>query len=262
MVSELIAELKKVIDNKKRKKLIFMLMVILKFKKQSKIIDFYNIMGELLHSNYDFVLNKCYFHLKKKAGKILTPDELFEMDKYILENFCFGEVEKLLTSFKGLFSRPKSKVNGYIYLTNFRFLAHGKIKEKKISSGPMTGPKRIYELPFYIAAQAIRESRKAQMSALKKSLQQAMGPSFTETALHIFPSHFPINDAYNIKVSKNSTSFKYTIKLKYPYKKSFKTTEVEFKITPIQEGNENSSEFNMRRDQIYASMEEILGKNQ
>jgi len=90
-MSELITELKNLMYKKKRKTLIYMLVVVLKYKIQSNIIEFYNILGELINANFNYFLNDCYIHLKIKISKILTPNELFEMDKYILENFCFGK---------------------------------------------------------------------------------------------------------------------------------------------------------------------------
>ena len=251
---ELVTELKNLINKNKRKTLIYMLIEVLKYKLQSNIIEFYSIIGELINANFKYFLNSCYSHLKNKASKVLTPDKLIEMDKYILENFCFKEKEKLLTSFKGEIKRHGVNVVGYIYLTNLRFLADGKLKEKKVKKYFVGGPKRIYELPFALAGKAIREARIRRRAAIKEAL--------LEDYVFFFKKNFPIKKVNSIERTKDKLGLRYSIKLELQDKDQIKEKKIKYTIHVFRHKKEKHKDQINRVDGVLTIIEETLKPSQ
>ena len=244
-------ELRDLMSRNKGKKFINGLIAILTEKKDTDIKEFYNMYGELIKENISFALNRCFDLFRTKASKFLSAETLMEMDQYLLSNFALSEQEKLITSFKGEFQRPKAKLKGHIFLTDFRFLGTGILTEKGSSTG--TGPKSLIALATTLA-------RDAQKNAIRKALQRAMGEKFSEEALNVFQYHFPIINAYNVKKSKNNIA--YTITLKYQVKKKMKEKTMTFKITPKKEKTEDPQSFAERKEKTLNSIEETLLKAQ
>jgi len=246
-----IDELRDLMNRRKAKKFVNGLIPILIEKKQNDINEFYDLYGELINENFGFALNRCYHLFRSKASSILVAETLAEMDMYILSNFALAEQEKLITSFKGVFKRPKAKLKGHVFLTNFRFLGTGTLSEK--GSTPGVGPKSLL-------AAAVVISRDARRNAIKKALVRAMGDKFSEKALNVFQYHFPIINAYNVKKSSNNVA--YTVNLKYQVKKKMKEKIMAFKVTPKIEKTESPQSFAIRKEEILNVIEETLLKAQ
>jgi hypothetical protein len=243
-------ELRDLMARRKSKKLINGLIAHLNVKKETGIQEFYDLYGQLIKENLPFALNFCYNLFRSKASKLISAETLAEMDRYLLTNFALNEKEGLITSFKGEFQRPKAKLKGHVFLTDFRFLGTGMLSEKGKSATGM-GPKSLLSL-------AVQMTREAQRNALKRALKNAMGDKFSDEALNIFQHHFPIINAYNIKKSNSSVS--YTVLLKYEHKKKMKEKVMTFKVTPKSE--KIDSAWASRRMQILDSIEETLIKAQ
>lgn len=245
-------ELRDLMKRGKAKKFVNGLIAILIDKKDDNIREFYDLYGELIRKNRSFALNKCYHLFRSKASNILFAETLTEMDRYLLTNFALSEQEKLITSFKGVFQRPKAKLKGHLFLTEFRFLGTGVLSEKGQSTAG-TGPKSLL-------AAAVVITRDAQRNAIKTALRKAMGDKFSEEALNVFQHHFPIINAYNIK--KSTTNIAYTIKLRYQARKKMKEKIMTFKVTPKSEKTESSQSFANRKEGILNAIEETLLKAQ
>ncbi|MFX1391089.1 MAG: hypothetical protein ACFE9Z_13575 [Promethearchaeota archaeon] len=245
-------ELKDLLAKNKAKKLSKNLAIILTENKEN-IGDFYNLLVELIKHNSANFFRNCYFRIKNEASKIISATALHEMDKYFLDNYAFSEVEKLLTSFRGVFKLPKAKLTGFLYLTKFRILGDGFLEEKG-KSAPGMGPKSLVGV-------AVEMRREAQRNAIKKALIAALGDKFTEDALAIFPYNYPVMDAYNIKKSNKSIS--YTVTIRYQTKKGKEKEEVlTFEVIPKKEKSETADSYNSRKEQILNAIEEVLLKAQ
>ena len=160
-MSELIptmGELKDFLIRNKAKKLSKGLAIVLKENKEN-MQEFYNWLGELIKHNSTTFFRNCYFRIRDEASKIISARALAEMDKFVLDNYAFSEVERLLTSFRGILKMPKAKLNGFLYLTKFRFLGDGFLEEKGKGT-PGTGPKSLLSL-------AVQMRREAQSNAIK-----------------------------------------------------------------------------------------------
>ena len=245
-------ELRDLMSRRKGKKFINGLIANLTVKKDTNIKEFYDIYGELINENLSFALNHCFNIFRTKASKFLSAEALTEMDRYLLSNFALSEQENLITSFKGEFQRPKAKLKGHLFLTDFRFLGTGILSEKGQSSTG-TGPKSLISL-------ATTLSRDAHINAIRKALQKAMGDKFSEKALNVFQYHFPIINAYNVRKSKNDIT--YTVTLKYQAKKKMKEKVMAFKVTPKKEKTELPLSFANRKEKILNAIEETLLKAQ
>ncbi len=235
------------------KKIVKALIPILVEKRNSNITEFYDLLGELIKEDFEFFLNrKVYFYLKKDAAKIVSATTLSEMDRYILENFCFNPEEKLITSTRGVFVRPKGKLTGYLYLTNFRLIGDGVLSEKQSSTVTSHSALRA------LVKGAVGAVKDAQVAAVRKALKISMGDKFSDKALKIFPHHFPITNAYNIK--KGNKNVSYTMTLEYEDKGRMKSKVMNFKIVPKSEKGETN--FGQRLGENLNKIEETLLKAQ
>lgn len=243
-------KIKDLFKRTKAKKFIKSLITILE-NNVSNLKEFYDFYGEYIKENRDFALNKCYHLFRTKASKIISVKDLVDMDDYILNNLVFTGEEKLITSFMGTFKRPKAKLVGHIFLTNFRFLGTGVLVEK--GSTPGTGPKSLLAAGIAIARSASRD-------AIKNALVKGMGQKFSEEMMSIFDNHFPIIDAFNIKKKKNQIS--YSVKLEYQKKNKTKQKVLDFSVKPKKEKGEDKTSFINRREQILNKIESILLKSQ
>ena len=244
-------ELRTLMANRKAKKFIAGLIANANAKMDTNIQEFYDFYGQLIRENLPFALNYCYDLFRTKLSKFLSAQTLAEMDRYLLSNFAFSEQERLITSFKGEFVRPKGKLKGHVFLTDFRFLGTGVMTEKGQSS--TIGPKSLLQI-------GIQYAREAQRNAIRKALQKSMGEKFSDEALNIFQHHFPIVNAYNIK--KGSSNISYTVRLTYEEKGKMKEKVLTFKVTPKSEKLESGPEWASRKLQILDAIEETLLKAQ
>lgn len=245
-----IEELDDLMARRKAKKFIAGIIAHLAQKKDTNIQEFYDFYGGFISKNLPFALNYCYNLFRSKASKFLPAETLAEMDRYLLTNFALSEQERLITSFKGEFQRPKAKLKGHVFLTEFRFLGTGLLSEKGQSATGM-GPKSLLSL-------AVSMAREAQRNAIKKALKRAMGDKFSDKALNVFQHHFPIINAYNVK--KSSSNVSYTVLLKYEQKGKMKEKVMTFKVTPKSE--KIDSNWGARKLQILDAIEETLLKAQ
>ncbi|MFX0081246.1 MAG: hypothetical protein ACFE94_05785 [Candidatus Hodarchaeota archaeon] len=104
--------------------------------------EFYDIVGETFKLNPEFFMNHIY--PKMRGRKLYKKINKMEMEKYIIEKFCLYEGEQLLYECNskiketnpGLYpwrfvsTRVKASVDGRIYVTNYRIIANGKLRER------------------------------------------------------------------------------------------------------------------------------------
>ncbi|MFW9941487.1 MAG: hypothetical protein ACFFFT_10645 [Candidatus Thorarchaeota archaeon] len=98
---------------------------------------FYDFIGEIFKLNPEFFMKSIYREML--SGKLFRKVNLMEMEKYIIEKFCLYEGEQILYESNGKIEennflknrRPvKISVDGRIYVTNYRVIAHGKFSVK------------------------------------------------------------------------------------------------------------------------------------
>lgn len=245
-------DVKEIFRTRKIKRIIKTLIALLAEKKESDITDFYDVLGELIKEDFTYFLNSCYFRLRKQAANLLSAKILSEMDKYILENYCFSQDEKLVTSTKGVFVRPKGKLTGYLYLTNFRLIGDGVLSEQQSST---VVSHSVLRATIKMARNSVKDAR---VKAVSNALKTAMGDKFSDQALKIFPHHFPIMNAYNIKRGNKNVS--YTMTIDFEKRGKMKSKIMNFKFIPKKEKGEDSTAFKERLGKTLNSFEETLMK--
>jgi len=244
-VSKFIEKLKKAMEKEKEQKFVKNLKKILENKKDD-LQSFYDLYGEFIQENRDFALSNCYYLFRADASKILSVEELLNMDEYVLNNYAFKEPEKLLISFKGRIKGLIGPLEGVLFLTHYRILGTGEMKGGSL-------PKRILE--------GAEVSMLKNINLMMKTLEEeALGEGFSERQFKLFPHNFPIINAYNI--NKTSYAINYAIQFEYLKRSKTKVKEFFVIIIPVKEEGEKSKEFKTRKKVILDKLEETLLKAQ
>lgn len=98
---------------------------------------FYDFIGEVFKLNPEFFMKNIYREML--SGKPFRKIHLMEMEKNIIEKFCLYEGEQILYECNGKIEESttmkarepiKASVEGRIYVTNYRIIAHGKFSVK------------------------------------------------------------------------------------------------------------------------------------
>ncbi len=251
-MSKFIEKLKKAMEKEKEQKFVKNLKKILENKKDD-IQSFYDLYGKFIQENRDFALSNCYYLFRREASKILSVEELLNMDQYLLNNYAFKKPEKLLISFTGKIKGLTGPLEGVLFLTDYRILGTGEMKGGSGSStkGILTGAE-------VSMAKDINAMMKKKMTDTLE--QETLGEGFSEEQFKIFPHNFPIINAYNI--NKNTYAINYMIKFEYQKKSKTKVKEVVVVIIPMKEEGEKSKAFKPRKELILDKLEETILKAQ
>jgi hypothetical protein len=89
---------------------------------------FYDFVGDMFVKRPKFFLTTFFKLYNKNIVKILSPEELFEMEQHILQKHCLYPNEKLIISFNGKYVLGTGKEVGRLHLTNDRIIVQGSIK--------------------------------------------------------------------------------------------------------------------------------------
>ena len=127
-------EFKQLVKNKDRKKILRNLRLIREDPAYQNLteIDFYNIIGGILKEDPEFFMEKLYEYIERNLThfnryKLEKPFE--ELERYILENYCFYEGETILFETPGLVicraGLKQVPTKGRLYITNYRTIVQG-----------------------------------------------------------------------------------------------------------------------------------------
>jgi len=180
--------------------------------------EFYDIVGETFKLNPEFFMKSIYEEmliLQTRGRKLYENINNMEMEKYIIEKFCLYEGEQILFECSGKIKRinpemesvmkltkmnrrrTKASVDGRIYVTNYRIIAHGKLS---ISGG------RFGSLPqelFFLYPFTGRSKRaKAKEGIIK---------TYTYQELPCYGYQFPLKDHVGLKKKKNGILYQESI---------------------------------------------------
>lgn len=242
-----IEELKQLTHTLKPKKYVKNLIPLLEQKQIATAVEFSELIIELINDNYDFVCKECYYKLRDLAARYFSATDAMSLDQIIINAYILKGGERLITSFRGKFSLPKTKLTGHIYLSNFRFFGNGVYEAK--GSGA------------YATSVTMQSIRAAQRKSIAKAIVEELGDQFTEEMMSIFPYNFPIMNAYNIKRGYNKVS--YNVSIEYEEKGKLKTKKLHFSVEPKIEKKESLvHSFNERKVKILDAIEETLTKAQ
>jgi len=131
--------------------------------------EFYDIVGETFKLNPEFFMKSIYEEmliLQTRGRKLYENINNMEMEKYIIEKFCLYEGEQILFECSGKIKRinpemesvmkltkmnrrrTKASVDGRIYVTNYRIIAHGKLSVSGGRSDLLWNDWLVLLLPF------------------------------------------------------------------------------------------------------------------
>ncbi|TKJ23260.1 MAG: hypothetical protein CEE43_03770 [Promethearchaeota archaeon Loki_b32] len=215
-------------------------------EKQNNLPDFYDFYGKLIKEDIIFTLSKCYIRFRKYAQRILSLDQLMEMDKILMENYALSKHEPIEYCFLGSIYRIgatwASSLFGVIYITKLRVIGLGIYHQ---SSGVRAIAKAVSSSIYDTSHKAFRHS-----------MQKTLGDDFSEAELTKFDHFYPIINMYNIKKKKDIIV--YTTKLEYEKKGKTKTIKLTIKLKPEKEKNEDKIAFTTKKEDLLNKIESFL----
>lgn len=143
--------------------------------------EFFDTIGLILQERSQFFMLSIYSELGNRLSVIYGAEGMREMDKYLLEKYCFSQGEQIIYELNGRISQLSDdfigRVKGTIYITNSGIIAHGKFNSYPLKGGsgslvPSTFQRRTWGL-----------SPKGKQDFLIRSLAQ-YGYTFPTVNLH------------------------------------------------------------------------------
>lgn len=202
----------------------------LKSIEKTDIPRFGDLLVDLALTYPDLFIEKIYIALQFKARKSISQEIMYELDKYIVQNYCLMEGEILVDLFLGSLRETYNHINnGRIFLTNFRIIACGYplITGTTSSFGPKS---------FTAIGRDFAHAKKGE--ALRKS----MNKSIKELDVITYGNYYPIRNARKIKKGKSHVSYKVNMNVK---------------ITPSKLIKDRT-----RKEEILSNIEKLLIQNQ
>jgi len=156
---------------------------------------FYKFFGDILLKNPDLFNIKFSKSYNSGIAKFLTPDQSAKMEKFILENYCLYQNERIITYFKGIFIFRSRQIKGRIYVSNFRVIVLGTILvEEESDSMWLFAP--FWALTFELIEKIDSRIQKRAIDNINQS-----------KSLPRFGFEFPIWNPKNISYNQRSIGF-------------------------------------------------------
>lgn len=240
-------DLRIIINSGKKTKFAKAMAEVLK-EKQYNLPDFYDFYGKLIKEDTNFAMGKSYILFRKYAQKILSLEQLMEMDKVLMENYALSKYEPIEYYFLGhiVRSTPTVAINiiGIIYITKLRVIGVG--ISTKGSWEPITA----------LAGAISPPDSGALDKTFRSTMQKTLGDDFSELEFTKFDHIFPINNPYNIKKKKNIVE--YTTDIEYEKKDKTKKKQLIVGLIPLKEKKEDKKAFVKRKEDILNKVESFL----
>ncbi|MFX1258262.1 MAG: zinc ribbon domain-containing protein [Promethearchaeota archaeon] len=207
----------------------------------------YDLIGQMQTENPQFFMQKIFAKLYKKTDNLLSPQQKFEMDIYILEKCSFFKGEELITSSKGKvieFGKLiflEHEIRGRFYVTNQRIIAHGQIRRKTMTS-LARGPEGYGGMEFpYMDGIRIWTARGAKDNILPYGVSR--------------------NLILVTQIKRKEKSIQFNLEFKYEQKGKTKKATAKIGIEPLKEEYENKIDFQRRRETVLLKINELLNSN-
>ncbi|MFW9988547.1 MAG: hypothetical protein ACFFC3_07815 [Candidatus Odinarchaeota archaeon] len=223
--------------------------------------EIYDLIGELLLIDALFFMEDIYPKFHKNISNYYNYNEMFEMERYILENYIFFAGEKIITCFKGKTIQKDTQVVGRVYLTNYRIIAHGKFgptpgssfAATAIGSGSSTGSgassTQGANVALYMGLNDYIQKK------VQKQVQELMNIN-TPHNNPCFGYQYPIMGVYNIIRKKKKIN--YEVDIEYEKGNRIKIKRLKMRIVPKQGFSESTKNFNNRRNRNLDQIAENL----
>lgn len=197
---------------------------------KTDIPRFGDLLGELARKYPEMFIEQIYIAFQYQLRRYKEKEILYELDKYIIENYCLMEGEILVDSFYGSLRETYNHINnGRIFLTNFRVIASG----FPLPTGTTSS----------IGPQTFSQIKKDMIhGATGAALRKSMNKNIKDLNIIPYGYYYPIHNAYRIKRGKSAVSYKVNMKVY---------------ITPGK-----MKENRARKEEILSNIEKILIQNQ
>ena len=226
------------------KKALYLLNDVIRSIEKPDIPRFGEIIAELARKDYKkfgYGAHDSLQLLNRKKSRSLQ-ECFYELDKYLIENYCLLEGETISDSFYGSLNDTYYHIkNGQIFLTNQRVIACGFPLTISVT-GP--GLKTTYGLEKHL-------SHVMKGAYIRESLNK---PAI-QSGIMTYGYYYPIRNAYKIKRGKSAVQ--YTINVEYEIKGKTYGAKLNMKLAlGKMKGNQ------ARKEEILNNLEKTLIKNQ
>ncbi|MFW9930421.1 MAG: hypothetical protein ACFFD1_13585 [Candidatus Thorarchaeota archaeon] len=217
-----------------------------------------DVLGELTSRDSEYFMEKIYpyktiSYKDLRSGSVPlyqflsnTFQGLIDMEKYILNNYCFLEGEEIISIINGVLADKKTVTLGRIYLTNYRIIVSGKQTVRSAQSGMRQG----------IVETLIRSGVTRHRKAVRKAITQAFRKDLKEWNIGEWGYYFPIYKARNIKRGKNSISYAIDVETEK------KPINLKIKITPQKLSGQPKRDFQEQKIEALSQIEDLLSHYQ
>ncbi|MFX1395143.1 MAG: zinc ribbon domain-containing protein [Promethearchaeota archaeon] len=209
----------------------------------------YDLIGKTINEDPLFFKRKLYKNLYGRMKKSLFPQLRIEMEKYILEKYCFLKGEKFITSSKGsiIFHDSWDEIKGRFYITNKRIIALGKYRLKTESSNIGRGAWGCggIEFPYMGGVRAWKSFWKHER--IYPYEMKAEKFIYSRTSIYL--------DQIKRKQKKRITCI---LKFEYERKGKTKTKKDKLIFVPSKEWGESKIDFEKRREIIFSKISEFM----
>ncbi|MHA1337759.1 MAG: hypothetical protein ACTSW3_04065 [Promethearchaeota archaeon] len=207
---------------------------------KNNIQEFGDLIVELAKKDMDFFIEKLYPAIQIQMKK-LPINEKFDVEKYIINNYCLYPREKIIETFTGRIIDSHKILKGIIFLTNYRIIASGDVEYKKSMAPGLIG--------------TVLDVKKFAMNrAITIYIQKKLNEEIAEKNILTYGYVYPINNIFSIYKSKKAVNYKFY--LEYERKGKFEKKLFIVSITP------NKDKKNPQLQQnIITKIEEFLKKN-
>lgn len=215
----------------------------------------YDLIGEMLNENPEYFMKDLYIRFYRKCvykrRKPLTPQEISEMEEYILRKFCFYRGEQLITSSFGSLAIGIYRIDGTFYVTNRRMIANGIIYNTMIG-GMTDGPPNIIDLVlilvnFYGVIRGLSTPWKKRIMKKFNEIKPCFGFEFPYIGIH--------------HIQRKKKKIKFYLKYEYKHKGETKLKTPKLGIIPLKEKDEKKRDFKKRREMVLSEINEVLNSN-
>lgn len=235
---------------------IFELMDQGKYRKSAKILEdafhridhtnlseFGDLIVELVRKDPESFTEKIYVWFEFLFRK--SPQEkLYELDKYIIENYGLIKGENVLDSFYGSLADNYRQISGRVFLTNLRIIASGHTIPKSKTSGSKS---------LIGTASLIRKG--LIHVAIGKAIRKTLNKDIDELELLPYAYYYPIYNAYKVKRGKSGVT--YHLNIDYERKGKTKTEKLDIIVSIAKKIKDPS-----RKTEILNKFENLLTQNQ
>ena len=208
----------------------------------------YDLIGKTLKEDPQFFKLRIFNKLYKKTNSFIFPRLRIEMEKYILEKYCFLKGEELITYSNGsvLFFHIADEIRGRFYMTNQRVIALGQHRAKtgkSVRRAP-AGYGGI-EFPYMGGIRLWRGLGHVDMIFPHGKKVEKF--PYSRTSINI--------DQIN---KEKEARIDYVLQYEYEHKGKTEITTDTLRFEPLQEVTENEGDFQKRREMLFSKISECI----